>query len=1145
MKHIRLLLNILLALAVTGAGWGRPVIVPDQTTMTLDDLGLYEVGYALRGGAEVRLPVGWTGGLDSPTGAACQTAGVQNGREAWLLHVPWRGQTGVTFQEFTLKLPQAPKIVLSGATALRADGVGKSDGVTFRVSVDGEKRLDVNRADANWRPFAVDLTAWAGKTVTVRFETDPGPQDNPSFDFALWGSRQVVLTGFAPSVKPRPSPPPPDLRRLTSRQNGSVAPLSGFGGKTSVQVTPAEAVLRYRGADGTLEYHWTPGGDSLLGGLTLRAAMAGDAPVTLPLAGQASLDWTGTATLTGTRLAPTGDGAGATLTRTYEITGQTATVTMTGRMQGKSLVFDIACDKPLLRGLQGGDWGPTMRRRQITLPYYSNPVWYLAHENLFAGAFLDWTTSQASSLDGTRATYEARTDGTRNPLHERLIYTAAWHLAETLPNIPNPPSPFRADLSGRMMLDIWGGSFESIQARLHTLAEGGFGPGVAILHDWQRSGYDNGLPAHVPANPRLGGDPAMAALVGGAQADGIKMALHENYVDYYPNFEGFTDTDIAREPSGARVHAWYNPGTKIQSFAVKPTRILPLAKTQGPEVVKRYGSGACYLDVHSAVPPWFHVDFEAGQPGAAKFETVWDAHRALWAYERDLHHGPVFGEGNNHWYWSGLLDGVEAQFGQGWHDGQGTSAPLLVDFDLLKIHPLEFNHGMGYYERWWAHGPDAQRGLLSLLDQYRMQEVAYGHQGFLGGEAWHDAGLAWLEAHLMRPLTARTALANPVAIDYFDGARWVDTTAAAKADAPAAANWSRARVRYDNGVTVWANGSDAPLRLGTVTLPQWGWLATGVGLNVGTSLRSGVVSDLAETPDSVFVNARPADDWGTPGQTHLRPSVAEFTPTGPRSFRAAYHWAVGQTPIADYGCFVHFVHPSANDGGEGIRFQQDHALPSPTSQWKPGETVTDGPWDVSVPADVAPGDYPWTVGLFAPGGGRMTLQGQSDAHSRIVLGILHVTPTGLTFTPTPLDAGRTTAPVNHDDRVLDFGAIRTNGSVFVHREGPDWLLRPFPRDRPFTVELSDARFSHPRGTRVTGGWWRLPLTGAAAYRWPVGTVSAGTKPAALTLSRGRSRGRKPRSNICAGTGRRFAAALESGPTFGTSAASGDRSTTAP
>jgi len=1083
MKHFHSLLAILfLALVLPITASARPVIIPDRPTMALDDLGLYEAGYALRGGPEVRLPVGWTSGLDSPTGAACSSAGVQNGREAWLLHVPWRGHTGVTFQEFTLRLPRAPKIVLRGATALRVGAASKSDGVTFRVFVGGAKKLDVSRADDVWQPFSVDLTASAGKTVTLRFETDPGPRDNASFDFALWGGREVVLTGFAPARERRPAPPPLDLRRLTSRPTGEVAPPSGFAGKTSARVTASEAVLRYAGAEGTLEYHWKPAGDALFGSVTLRAAMTGDAPVALPLAGQAGLDWAGEAVATGARLAPAPGGDGAVLTRTYAVAGRTATVTITGRMRGKSLALSVACDRPLVTGLRGGDWGPTMRRRQISLPYYSNPVWLLTRENLFAGAFLDWTASGASSQDGTRARYEARTDGTRNLLRERLIYTVAWHLAETLPNIPNPPSPSRADLSGRVMLDIWGGSFPTIQERLHALAASGLGPAAAILHDWQRDGYDNGLPAHVPANPKLGGDPAMAALVREAQADGIGVALHENYVDYYPDFAGFTDADIARAPDGTRVGAWYNPSTKTQSFAVKPTRILPLAQTQGPEIVRRYGSAACYLDVHSAVPPWFHVDADSGQLGAGEFQTVRDAHRTLWAYERGLHHGPVFGEGNNHWYWSGDLDGVEAQFGQGWHDGAGTSAPLLVDFDLLKIHPLEFNHGMGYYERWWAHGPDSRRGLLSLLDQYRMQEAAYGHQSFLGGEAWHDPALVWLETHLMRPLTERTALAGPVAIDYFDGSGWVDTTAAAKSDRPGA--WSRVRVRYGNGLTLWANGSDAPLNVGAETLPPNGWLASGAGLAAGTTLRAGIVSDLAETGDSVFVSARPAADWEQSGTVRVRPAVAGFTPTGPRSFRASYRWAVGQAIAADCRCFVHFVQPSAADNNEGIRFQQDHALAQPTSRWKPGESVPDGPWDTAVPAGAASGDYLWTVGLSAPGGGRLALLGKSDAQSRVILGTLHVAPGGLTFTPAPPDAATPAAPVNQSGRVLDFGTVRTNGSAFLRREGPDWTLRPFPRDRPFTLELSDARFGHPAGARVVGGWWRLPLTGAATYRWP-------------------------------------------------------------
>jgi hypothetical protein len=125
---------------------------------------------------------------------------------------------------------------------------------------------------------------------------------------------------------------------------------------------------------------------------------------------------------------------------------------------------------------------------------------------------------------------------------------------------------------------------------------------------------------------------------------------------------------------GGREKAWYNHGTKIQSFAVKPTAILRLASEQSPEIHRRYDTNANYLDVHSCVPPWFHADCDAREPGASSLQPVWDAHRKLWEYEHRAHGGPVFGEGNRHWWWSGYLDGVEAQFGTGWPHRGGSVA---------------------------------------------------------------------------------------------------------------------------------------------------------------------------------------------------------------------------------------------------------------------------------------------------------------------------------------------------------------------------------------------------------------------------------------------------------------------------------------
>ena len=103
-------------------------------------------------------------------------------------------------------------------------------------------------------------------------------------------------------------------------------------------------------------------------------------------------------------------------------------------------------------------WGPVVRRRQIVVPYYPGAVHYLPQEGLFVGTLLDWTGSAATSYSGTKASYDALTDGTRVPLRERAVFTAAWHLAEVLPNPPNPPSPWRDFLANKIVLDIWGGS---------------------------------------------------------------------------------------------------------------------------------------------------------------------------------------------------------------------------------------------------------------------------------------------------------------------------------------------------------------------------------------------------------------------------------------------------------------------------------------------------------------------------------------------------------------------------------------------------------------------------------------------------------------------------------------------------------------
>ena len=296
-----------------------------------------------------------------------------------------------------------------------------------------------------------------------------------------------------------------------------------------------------------------------------------------------------------------------------------------------------------------------------------------------------------------------------------------------------------------------------------------------------------------------------------------------------------------------------------------------------------------------------------------------------------------------------------------------------------------------------------------------------------------------------------------------------------------------------------ANDDAEPLRDGDFTLPQYGWAASGAGVTAWTALLQGVIADYARTDDSTFANARAASDWDQGGVHRIRPAVAEFRQTGERSFALSYEWRVEETLPRDYNCFVHFV--TRGGSGDNISFQNDHVLPRASSTWKAGETLRDGPHDIRLPDDLPDGDYGVRIGLFLPDEERLTLQGRNDGRGRIRAGALHVRDHGrdISFEPEP-PAPEGSADIyqhrlNAGGKVLDFGDVRTDGSVLVRREDGEWVLRALPRARDFFIELSAARFGRPASVRcedgpaptaemqARGDWWQLKLNGAREYRW--------------------------------------------------------------
>ncbi len=72
------------------------------------------------------------------------------------------------------------------------------DGASFAVAVNGEKIFEqtVGNAEADrfWHPAIVDLSAWAGQTVTLTLSTGPGPNSDFTGDLAGWGLPRLVVS---------------------------------------------------------------------------------------------------------------------------------------------------------------------------------------------------------------------------------------------------------------------------------------------------------------------------------------------------------------------------------------------------------------------------------------------------------------------------------------------------------------------------------------------------------------------------------------------------------------------------------------------------------------------------------------------------------------------------------------------------------------------------------------------------------------------------------------------------------------------------------------------------------------------------------------------------------------------------------------
>ena len=496
----------------------------------------------------------------------------------------------------------------------------------------------------------------------------------------------------------------------------------------------------------------------------------------------------------------------------------------------------------------------TINPEAIAVPYL--PLFYILYGNdMFTSFFSDWELSNASQIvvsDGSAYSessvryaqtliYNPKTNHHRNRMIETLYLTTSTDITDVFPNISNPVSKYKKESADCIIWDYRPSFNQLISPSSQRYMDKIFGAGVKNIwlqiHNWQAnhgagksygySGYDDGLPCVLPPNDYYGGTATLNSVISKARSYKYRIGLHENYVDYYINSDscsigpGYKESDVALNQEGKRIKAYKNNYINgEQSYLLKPSKASYYTTIWSSLIQKTCPNlNGCYLDVHSSIlPSTNYVDYDSSVANAGMFRETMNNYRALYDTLRQKHDGPVQGEGGNQIFYQGYVDDIEARLILPGKFAPGNTFPLIVDFDLLKLKPKAFVHGVGYYPLFYTDNDyQTPRVTRETVLQYISTELAYGHGGYIPSPdlTWDNndsiTAHAKLEYEYVFSVQNDYANAEPVKILYNDNdslksvSDYIRRHPKTYGDISSEDFMGQVMVVYDNGVIVCVN----------------------------------------------------------------------------------------------------------------------------------------------------------------------------------------------------------------------------------------------------------------------------------------------------------------------------------------------------
>jgi len=396
-------------------------------------------------------------------------------------------------------------------------------------------------------------------------------------------------------------------------------------------------------------------------------------------------------------------------------------------------------------------------------------------------------------------------------------------------------------LAGRFVFDLWEGRYAASAQALERAFRYGLTDAVVVWHDWQRWGYDFRLPDLYPPNPQLGTLAEFQKLVETCRTHGVLFAPHDNYIDLYPDAEGFSYDNVSFQNNGQPQCAWYHAERDAQSYRARPDRIRPLVERNLNLIKAGFSPTAYFIDVWSSAPPYDFWTSDGEFVERSVTRRIWGETFA-WIRNYLGDNAPQISEAG-HDRLIGWLDGAQANILRVDAEGRGfvwkihcADAERIPWIDAA-YHDRFVLHGAGYEDRYAAGLDLATHGIYS--DDYMATEMLTGHPAMVETPFSRDVVRKyWLLHDIMRAL----ALRRVEAVEFAGG------------------DIHRQHVQWDNGADVWVNRGASDWRVGEHALPQYGFYAraplSGGKVETAIERQSAGTVEWSRSPDSYYYNDR-------------------------------------------------------------------------------------------------------------------------------------------------------------------------------------------------------------------------------------------------------------------------------------------------